>query len=394
MDGPAATSLNSCGQIDEKCLTCGAPRTREPPWGARETRTCVWRLPRCPLDGNRAAAAVLRDNPRVDLSSARQLKHELVEPLAERGGLQPQRAPSVSLPAERASEIGRIHPGIALGIAPGTRRDDYRLAVRIQHRDFLAGSRIDAIIRAARNDVDVQYVGLITKRADVPADRRARPVVPGVSVGHYEITAGTLGAIVRMAGDDRARILSNNHVLADENRGAVGDEVLQPGAIDGGVSGRDRVGALERFVALYTDRVNTVDAALAVLDPGIEFDAAIPGLGEVSQIAGVEDVDEVAKVGRTTGLTRGRVTAIEVDGVAVRFSMGTMRFDGQVEISGSEQAFSAPGDSGSLIVDPQDASAVALLFAGSDQGGTGGLGVTYANPLTAVFEELSIEALW
>lgn len=358
-------------------------------------RTDVFRIrPRARSEGvPRAAAANLRDNPSVNLSSVRELKLELLEPLAEPGGLQPQHVPTVSVPAERANEVGFVQPGIALGIARGEVREDYRLAVRIQHPDFLAGSRIEAIIEAARNEVDIRYVGLLTKQRAGQVGR-VRPIVPGISVGHYAITAGTLGAFVRIPSEARPRILSNNHVLADENRGAFGDEVLQPGTIDGGVSGGDRVGALERFVALHTDRVNTVDAALAVVDTDVELNRAIPGLGEVSEISAVEEVDQVAKVGRTTGLTRGRVSAIEVDGVAVRFSTGTMRFDGQIEISGEGKSFSAPGDSGALIVDPQQSAGVALLFAGSDQGGPDGTGVTYANPLTTVFETLSIEALW
>jgi hypothetical protein len=44
----------------------------------------------------------------------------------------------------------------------------------------------------------------------------------------------------------------------------------------------------------------------------------------------------VAKLGRTTGLTRGRVTAFEVDYVVVQCGMGLLRFDGQFEVEGVE----------------------------------------------------------
>ena len=85
----------------------------------------------------------------------------------------------------------------------------------------------------------------------------------------------------------------------------------------------------------------------------------------------------VAKLGRTTGLTRGRVTAFELDNVTVNFDLGTLRFDNQVEVEGEGSApFSAGGDSGSLIVG-EDLRGVALLFAGSDQGGANGQGLTY-----------------
>lgn len=58
---------------------------------------------------------------------------------------------------------------------------------------------------------------------------------------------------------------------------------------------------------------------------------------------------EVAKLGRTTGLTRGRVTAFEMDNVVVEYDAGNLRFDGQVEIEGvGQKPFSDAGDSGSL----------------------------------------------
>jgi hypothetical protein len=96
-------------------------------------------------------------------------------------------------------------------------------------------------------------------------------------------------------------------------------------------------------------------------------------------------------VGRTTGLTRGKVTAFEVDNVYVGFDIGTLRFDDQIEIEGEGTGpFSQGGDSGSLIVG-EDLRAVGLLFAGSDQGGANGQGLTYANPMSTVLEALKIE---
>jgi hypothetical protein len=59
----------------------------------------------------------------------------------------------------------------------------------------------------------------------------------------------------------------------------------------------------------------------------------------------------VHKVGRTTGVRHGRVTAFELDGVAVEHDIGVIAFDNQVEIEGAgNRSFSDAGDSGSLIV--------------------------------------------
>ena len=97
------------------------------------------------------------------------------------------------------------------------------------------------------------------------------------------------------------------------------------------------------------------------------------------------------KVGRTTGVRHGRVTAFELDGVTVDYDMGRLTFDDQIEIEGEgKRSFSDAGDSGSLIVD-DERMASALLFAGGDHGGTNGKGLTYANPIDAVLRALRVE---
>jgi hypothetical protein len=104
--------------------------------------------------------------------------------------------------------------------------------------------------------------------------------------------------------------------------------------------------------------------------------------------------DFVYKVGRTTGSTRGRVTAFDVDNVVVAYDAGNLRFDNQIEIEGTGRtSFSDGGDSGSLIVD-ESMQAVALLFAGGDQGGSNGLGLTYANPIQRVLADLKATLLF
>jgi hypothetical protein len=101
--------------------------------------------------------------------------------------------------------------------------------------------------------------------------------------------------------------------------------------------------------------------------------------------------DRVAKLGRTTGVTYGRVTAFELDNVVIRYDIGNLRFDNQIEIEGAGSLpFSDGGDSGSLIV-TTDKRGVALLFAGGDQGGANGQGLTYASPLHDVLDALDVD---
>lgn len=81
-------------------------------------------------------------------------------------------------------------------------------------------------------------------------------------------------------------------------------------------------------------------------------------------------VRKVIKRGRTTGVTRGVVSAFELDGV--RLDYGTRRnpflvtYDNQIEIVHvrAERPFSQPGDSGSFILDQDTLQPFALLYAG------------------------------
>jgi hypothetical protein len=194
----------------------------------------------------------------------------------------------------------------------------------------------------------------------------------------------------------QARILSNNHVLADENRGQRGDEILQPGRYDGGRRRIDAVGTLDRFVRLNKRRANSVDCAIASLADGIEFATTLYRVGSLGGTfeGSPDELDLVEKLGRTTGHTHGRVTAFEVDNVVVEYDLGNLRFDDQIEIEGARTGpFSAGGDSGSLIFTSGDRLAAALLFAGSQEGGANGKGVTYANVLATVLKRLNVQVL-
>ncbi len=224
-------------------------------------------------------------------------------------------------------------------------------------------------------------------------------VVPRVVVGRRDgqawltvvETAGTLGAFVTV--DGAVHALSNYHVLAGSPRARVGDVVLQPGPADGGTAPADRVGTLAATVPLAPGRVATVDAAVALLDdPGV--DPTYP-VGPITTTAVAVGGEDVAKIGRTTAVTRGRVSAIELDEVVVGYGeeLGELRFDDQIEVETTGTGpFSRGGDSGSLVY-RADGVALGLLFAGSETGGENGTGLTYVNPIDAVLTALGARLL-
>lgn len=269
-------------------------------------------------------------------------------------------------------------------------------------------------------DTDVIEVGEVIALARLD---RYRPAVPGSSLGHYKITAGTFGAVVYDVKTGEPLILSNNHVLANSSNGrdgrcSVGDPILQPGKYDNGTD-RDVIARLHRFVPIsmevaspdcpvaasfertlnkvirrfrknYTLKVyatgsqgNLVDAALAKpVSPDIISDAIID-LGVPQGIAEANVGDRVAKSGRTSGTNYGEVRVVEA---TIKISMGDAGdavFVDQCVTTHMAQ----PGDSGSVVLNDKR-QVVGLLSAGSDtvsifgriQNVCSALGVTFTRP--------------
>jgi hypothetical protein len=316
------------------------------------------------------------------------------------------------LGARPPDTLPSLHRSVALGVAPAS--SGYRLAIRIQ-RTALLNSRLVELCRgAAKGEADIRLIGRVDKRARarrpvapaIAADRAAspwyqgntRPLLIGASIGHVDVTAGTIGAFVRRGAS--VHVLSNNHVLANENAAETGDWVLQRAKFDGGRHPADAVARLRAFVRLKARGANFVDAAVAALERGIGHDAVLlrglvngrdrqlAGLAPSAPAGGMAPADAVFKIGRTTGATRGRVSAFAVDNLVVNYDSGNLRFDDQIEIEAAEsKPFSDGGDSGSLIVTGA-MQAYALLFAGSDMGGRNNLGLTFANPIHRVLTAL------
>jgi len=218
-----------------------------------------------------------------------------------------------------------------------------------------------------------------------------RPATGGISVGHFKITAGTLGCLVKdVRNNGQLSILSNNHVLANENNCLVGDPIHQPGPLDADPTAGTRIGKLSRWINLkYDGSYNSVDAAIATPDNdcliyddmksamtrptvaqpavGLLFGGSdavtlLNPIGDVAADLGIEMVYGAAarsllteadvrppgapvhKTGRTTEYTTGRVTAIDQI-VRVAYNSGVATFDGVI----STTPMSRPGDSGSVV---------------------------------------------
>lgn len=277
-------------------------------------------------------------------------------------------------------------PGV-IGTATGLTKDG-EIAIRI----FAAEPGISGIPKKVSGvPIDIKVTGYF-KPLSNPTVRFPRPVPIGISTGHPDVTAGTIGCRVK---DNQGNVyaLSNNHVYANSNDCSIGDNVLQPGAYDGGQEPDDILGQLFDFEPILFDgSINTIDAAI-VLSASDSLGIATPsdGYGIPDSITVAAFIGQkVQKYGRTTGWTHGEVSEINVT-VNVCYECGDpfcwtcskqATFTDQIAITPGD--FSDGGDSGSLVVtDDGNKNPVGLLFAGSPAR-------TLINPIDPVLQRFNV----
>jgi len=322
---------------------------------------------------------------------------------------------------EQAKEVLLSKPNVVgVGIGYKTvgqvKTKEISIVVMVQRKLPEVALSPDAIIPSQMAGVAVDVIQVGEIRAQASRTARVRPAPGGVSLGHYKITAGTLGCVVRDRSTNVRLILSNNHVLANSNDASPGDAILQPGPVDGGSPTNDTIATLERFCPIdfgsepgvcslagsYASLGNAIAALLGSKHRLDVFqsnpqatnlvDAAVARpvndgdvLDEILEIGTVQGTLEATlsmplrKSGRTTELTTGDVNLLNAT-VSVSYGTGkTARFENQI-VAG---AMSQGGDSGSLVVHGTELKAVGLLFAGSNQS-------TIINPIQAVLDCLQV----
>ena len=193
-------------------------------------------------------------------------------------------------------------------------------------------------------------------------------------------------------GSNNQFILNNNHVLADINKATPGDPIVQPALAERAIACQqvpgDAVATFTRTVKINFSGKNTIDAAIAAVNPD-DVSPEILNIGGIAATVATPTVGmAIQKMGRTTCFTTGTISSIS-GRFKINYGGGKVaKFINQIVIvsPGPPNNFGGPGDSGSLIV-TQDAcpQAVALLFAGS-----GNQKQTLANPISDVLSGLGV----
>ncbi len=316
---------------------------------------------------------------------------------------------------KKANVIGM---GVGFKETSGVKTDELSLTLLVRDKQPVSALSAKDRVPAVMDDIktDVIRVGRVV--AHQSRRDRHRPATGGVSIGHFAITEGTLGLVVRDNNTSEQFILSNNHVLANSNDARAGDGILQPGPGDGGKMPADKIAELVRFIplkykgtnqgggsssdcplaqflssmanvftamsgsktrftAIQADPVNLVDAAVARPDEASLVSEEIKGIGTVNGTAQATVGMPVKKSGRTTGVTESDIRLIDTS-ITVGYGSQEAYFDHQL----MTRAMSNPGDSGAVLVDNNN-RVVGLLFSGSDE-------VTFFNPIDSVLTALNI----
>lgn len=313
---------------------------------------------------------------------------------AERFLSQPSPAPASAYAISARPQDNVVGVGIGRKITKGKPTSMRCIRIYVERKVAKDLIPTDFMLPGTFEDIETDVIEVGRFRA-LPAAipmprRRLRPAKPGCSIGFQftgdkagYVMAGTFGAVVEAGGT--RYILSNNHVLANENALPIGSPIFQPGLLDHGNPIRDRIAKLARFIPLKAGGPNAVDCALAeILNKKTVSATFLPKVGKLRSRHAIDATEgmRVHKVGRTTGYTTGTVFDVSAD-VSVTYDMGAVTFRDQVLIRGAGRRFSAAGDSGSVIVDRATRRPTALLFAGSPTH-------TVANHLSDVLAQLGV----
>lgn len=305
-------------------------------------------------------------------------------------------------------DIARNSLGLAIRVA---KRDGmaYRAAMAIAEREFANGGWAEIRHVEQRRLPTRDELAASGPKPAVPP-QGSDPLRLGTSVTLAKGGSSSLGGFVMIPGHGEG-FVGASHGLANGGRGI--DPVDKPIVYDatrrdagGRLIGRDVIGALHEYIPLDTDPVY-LDMAV------VRLTANRPVLGNViPPIAGAVDVGaailppppanaipflgRVAKIGRTTGYTEGRLSAgyfsdleFEVPGISIVY------YDNMYEIEGTiaYPVFGDSGDSGAIIFDCNNKKAFGMLVGGGVHRDDDGMGhpLIYACDLASGLREVGAD---
>jgi hypothetical protein len=260
--------------------------------------------------------------------------------------------------------------GLGGKLAAGVPTGDVAIRVQVLHKKPLSElsteERIPETIEGIKTDV-IQSAPAVKYSTTLSGGIQLN-FVDSSTAGTITIDSGTLGCLARTtAATPQVVLLSNDHVLYGENPRRKDGDAVQ---VDSSTGCVQKTVAFNLKTAGNTDPL--VDAAIALLAPGINWQAQIHGVA----VKGILDLRQsnlsnlpaslqtqitnhtyhVNKYGATSGGTGGIVQDIHA-------TSGTMSGQLQIKPESGNDCFSKPGDSGSAIYD-DNGYVIGLLWGG------------------------------
>ncbi|MCZ7544323.1 MAG: hypothetical protein M5R40_12680 [Anaerolineae bacterium] len=115
--------------------------------------------------------------------------------------------------------------GVGYKVQAGRVTDQLSVMVLVRRKVPSAGLAAEALVSPEIEGVPTDVIEVGDLRALQARTDRWRPAPAGVSMGHYMVTAGTFGAVVRARSTGARLLLSNNHVFANSNDASPGDPI-------------------------------------------------------------------------------------------------------------------------------------------------------------------------
>lgn len=212
-------------------------------------------------------------------------------------------------------------------------------------------------------------------------DKRVRPTICGYSIGPIGfLDSSTLGCVVK--NQKERYILGSTHGIV-HNISPIGGKVLQPAVLDGGKFPQDQIGFLEKYIPLkprtiYEEPENIIDACIIRVENNKNVSDEIYGIGKLKGTEVGKLNQPVVKVGSTTALTTGKITALDVS-IEVKANDKKYLYADQI----STTSMSDLGDSGGMLIGNGN-KAIGVLCAS-------GKNITLYNKIDNVLKILNVQ---
>ncbi|MGF1580372.1 MAG: hypothetical protein ACFCD0_13500 [Gemmataceae bacterium] len=295
---------------------------------------------------------------------------------------------------DSGTELSRPSRRLSVGIAK--HGVEYRVILLVEREDGWAHRHAMKMQEQDPANIDVEVLGSAHagRPEEVPdiAVERSEVLQPGLSISHFEGLPGTLGCIVthlKTGGDEVPGLLSASHVLGNMNRANHGDRVVHPGNVDIEPTLADVIGELRNYQLLRHHSGSAGGSLDNRMDVGIAEIADENRVGEnlvpspadpdgttirlhgVFPLVEMPDLidQEVYKVGRTSGFTRGVLRYALVTQQSITLTDNRVYLFRDVSVVHSSvpnQPFSKPGDSGSVVY-TSDGLGIGLIIGGTDR---------------------------